>query len=71
MKYTFIILILLFLKPVVAKDSFERITPESAGYSSQKLELLKQQLIKNNSSSMLLLYDGKVFLNTVIFIKNT
>lgn len=52
---------LLFLHTGFAVDRFERIAPEQAGYSKEKLFQLEQELVKLGSSSMLLLYDGKVF----------
>jgi CubicO group peptidase (beta-lactamase class C family) len=42
-------------------DRFERITPEQAGYSNEKLDQLRKVLLSSGSQSMLLLYDGKVF----------
>ena len=44
-----------------AVDSFDRITPETAGYSSEKLQALPPFLASAGSQSLLLLYDGKVF----------
>ena len=43
------------------KDRFERITPEQAGYSPEKLDELRTFLEKAGSDSLLLLHDGKVF----------
>jgi len=42
-------------------ESFERITPEQAGYSSEKLDGLRSLLEESGSDSLLLLHDGKVF----------
>lgn len=42
-------------------ESFERITPEQAGYSSEKLGELRRLLEESGSDSLLLLHDGKVF----------
>lgn len=42
-------------------DRFVRISPEQAGYSSEKLEKLRDVLAASGSQSMLLLHDGKVF----------
>lgn len=42
-------------------DRFERITPERAAYSSQKLAELQKFLEQSGSESLLLLHDGKVF----------
>lgn len=44
-----------------AEDAFERITPEQAGYSPQKLAELRALLQEKGSDSLLLLHDGKVF----------
>ncbi len=44
-----------------SKDSFVLTTPDKAGYSQEKLEALRKHLIKSDSSSLLLLHDGKVF----------
>ncbi|MEK8031358.1 serine hydrolase [Ideonella sp. DXS29W] len=52
----------LILAPVIARaDAFERISPEDAGYSSEKLQGLKAFLQASGSDSLLLLHDGKVF----------
>ena len=42
-------------------DAFERITPEQAGYSAERLSELATFLEASGSESMLLLHDGKVF----------
>jgi CubicO group peptidase (beta-lactamase class C family) len=42
-------------------DRFKRITPEQAGYSSEKLQELKTFLKQSGSDSLLLVHDGKVF----------
>jgi CubicO group peptidase (beta-lactamase class C family) len=42
-------------------DAFERVTPEQAGYSSQKLAELRSFLQQSGSDSLLLLHNGKVF----------
>ena len=42
-------------------DRFERISPEQAGYSFEKLDELEAFLNEAGSSSMLLVHDGKVF----------
>ncbi|WP_395010130.1 serine hydrolase domain-containing protein [Undibacterium sp.] len=42
-------------------DRFERITPEQAAYSPQKLAELQKFLEQSGSESLLLLHDGKVF----------
>lgn len=44
-----------------SRDAFERVTPEQAGYSSEKLAELRDFLQKSGSDSLLLLHDGKVF----------
>lgn len=44
-----------------AVDRFDRIIPETAGYSSEKLQALPPFLAAAGSQSLLLLYDGKVF----------
>jgi len=43
------------------KYQFSYATPESKGYSSEKLEELKEHLEKSGSSAMLLMVDGAVF----------
>src|SRR5262245_61113526 len=43
------------------RDRFERISPEAAGYSSEKLQALLPLLDSAGSQSLLLLHDGKVF----------
>lgn len=42
-------------------DRFVRITPEQAGYSSEKLEKLRELLVSRGSQSMILLHEGKIF----------
>ncbi|MEH0166228.1 serine hydrolase domain-containing protein [Paucibacter sp. JuS9] len=42
-------------------DAFQRITPDAAGYSKEKLAALPEFLGKSGSESLLLLHDGKVF----------
>lgn len=42
-------------------DAFQRITPDAAGYSREKLAALAEFLGKSGSESLLLLHDGKVF----------
>ncbi|MGH8105089.1 MAG: serine hydrolase domain-containing protein [Arenimonas sp.] len=42
-------------------DRFERITPEQAGYSSEKLKALETFLESSGSDSLVLVYDGKIF----------
>ena len=42
-------------------DRFERITPEQAGYSAEKLKALETFLTSKGSDSLLLLHNGKVF----------
>lgn len=42
-------------------DAFERIAPESAGYSIQRLDELRTFLRTSGSDSLLLVHDGKVF----------
>jgi hypothetical protein len=42
-------------------DAFERVTPQQAGYSAQKLTELSEFLEKSGSDSLLLLHAGKVF----------
>ncbi len=44
-----------------APETFERISPEAAGYSSQRLEELRTFLQQSGSDSLLLVHDGKVF----------
>lgn len=43
-----------------SESPFSYAEPESAGYSSEKLELLKDHLDASGSSSMMILIDGKV-----------
>ena len=45
-----------------APDVFERITPEEAGYSRERLKLLEEFLPTSGSQSLLLAHDGKIFL---------
>lgn len=56
-------LALLFcVSPVLrAEDAFERITPEQAGYSPQKLDALRTLLREKGSDSLVLLHDGRIF----------
>jgi CubicO group peptidase (beta-lactamase class C family) len=42
-------------------DRFERITPEAAGYSPEKLQAIVPLLVSAGSQSLLLVHDGKVF----------
>ncbi|WP_181373067.1 serine hydrolase [Massilia glaciei] len=58
-----VLLSLALLLPCLAQgtDRFERISPEQAGYSSEKLEKLREALHSSGSQSMVLLHDGKVF----------
>lgn len=42
-------------------DAFERIAPEAAGYSSPRLDELREFLRTSGSDSLLLVHDGKVF----------
>lgn len=42
-------------------DAFERVTPQEAGYSAERLEQLRGFLERSGSDSLLLLHDGKVF----------
>lgn len=44
-----------------AKDAFERISPEAAGYSEAGLQTLREVLANSGSESLLLLHEGKVF----------
>ncbi len=63
----FFLLLLLFLSigsvyaEIPKRDRFERISPEQAGYSPEKLEELKTFLQDSGSDSLLLLHDGKIF----------
>lgn len=43
------------------QDRFKRITPEQAGYSTEKLKSLETFLEDSGSDSLLLVHDGKVF----------
>ncbi len=43
------------------RDRFERITPEAAGYSAERLAELPALLAAAGSESLLLLHDGRVF----------
>ena len=43
------------------RDAFERVTPQQAGYSAERLAELPTFLEQAGSDSLLLLYDGKVF----------
>jgi len=66
MKKFFLLLLILqtgLVSPARAgeHDRFERISPEQAGYSSEKLDELKDFLEKSGSDSLLLVYDGKIF----------
>lgn len=45
----------------IKADRFARITPEQAGYSSEKLEKLRELLATKGSQSMILLHGGKIF----------
>jgi CubicO group peptidase (beta-lactamase class C family) len=56
-------LLLQVFHPVMARepDAFERISPEAAGYSSQRLEELREFLHASGSDSLLLVHDGRVF----------
>lgn len=58
-----IALLLQVSHPAMARepDAFERIAPEAAGYSSQRLEALRGFLSASGSDSLLLVHDGKVF----------
>ncbi len=49
--------------PTMARepDAFERISPEAAGYSSQRLEELRGFLRASGSDSLLLVHGGRVF----------
>jgi CubicO group peptidase (beta-lactamase class C family) len=59
---TLSLLILLPIASVAAPpDAFERISPEQAGYSPEKLAELRGFLERSGSDSLLLLHDGKVF----------
>jgi hypothetical protein len=42
------------------KSGFTYAEPETKGYSSQKLELLKEHLEKSGSSSMMIMVDGAI-----------
>ena len=42
-------------------EAFERIAPEAAGCSSQRLDELREFLRASGSDSLLLVHDGKVF----------
>lgn len=55
------LLTLSLLPSLAAADAFQRITPEAAGYSKEKLVALAEFLDKSGSESLLLLHDGKVF----------
>lgn len=53
---------LMWPKPsLAAADAFERITPEAAGYSGEKLAALAGFLKQAGSESLLLLHEGRVF----------
>ena len=42
-------------------DAFERITPQAAGYSPERLRELREYLQASGSDSLMLLHDGKLF----------
>lgn len=44
-----------------ARDAFERITPEQAGYSPEKLEALRALLRESGSDSLVLVHGGRIF----------
>jgi CubicO group peptidase (beta-lactamase class C family) len=56
-----IILIMTFSNFIlISKYKFSYATPESKGYSSEKLDKLKEHLEKSGSSSMIIMVDGKI-----------
>lgn len=56
-----LLVLALLLPSRAAADAFERISPEAAGYSKEKLAALASFLDQSGSESLLLLHDGKVF----------
>ncbi len=62
-KYSVALLTLIVSFHTFSEDAgkLERITPRQAGYNEKKLEELKHFLKDSGSSSMLLMYDGKIF----------
>ena len=59
----FVALTLVLAAPVQAQEpDFPRVSPEEAGFSPAKLELLKAYLEESGSSAMILAHDGKIFL---------
>ena len=59
--YFFIIWIVLPFSSLAQQDSFHRISPNEAGFSSGSLDKLAAFLERSGTSSMVLAYDGKVF----------
>ncbi|MFZ5638681.1 MAG: serine hydrolase domain-containing protein [Pseudomonadota bacterium] len=47
--------------PLFAGDAFERISPQDAGYSPEKLEALRAVLRESGSDSLVLVHDGRIF----------
>lgn len=58
--FTLLVLLTFFSSSGQTDSPFSYAEPESAGYSSEKLELLKDHLEASGSSSMMILIDGKV-----------
>lgn len=57
---TILSLTLLASSSLSAQEKLSKISPQEAGYSAEKLELLKQFLKNSGTESMLLLHDGKL-----------
>ncbi len=58
--YLFGLLVFLAGCDTTPKSGFTYAEPETKGYSSQKLELLKEHLEKSGSSSMMIMVDGAI-----------
>jgi len=58
--YLFGLLVFLASCDTTPKSGFTYAEPETKGYSSQKLELLKEHLEKSGSSSMMIMVDGAI-----------
>lgn len=59
--FLFLIYLLTHNQVYAQQDSFDRISPEQAGFSSEELENLETYLESSGSSSLILAYDGKIF----------
>ncbi len=62
MKYAFVVFSLLWsISSFADVEVLQRIPAQEAGYSSEALKQLERYLEEHGSSSMILMYDGKVF----------